>query len=112
MLKQNGWKVDRKVKNSAPSIVDRQNSVRSKIKNALGESSLLVNINKCKILHQGLSNLKFKKGSTFLEEDAEYQHITTAIGYGIEFEWPIVFDVEKKDINNYPQVHYWKNNRR
>lgn len=41
------------------------------------------------MLHKGLSTLKLKGGSTFQEEDAEYQHITTAVRYYTAVEFPI-----------------------
>jgi len=91
--------VTRKVKNAAPAIKDRQNAVRAKIKNAKGEVSLFVNIEKAKYVHKGFATVQIKKGSTFLEEDSEYQHITTAVGYCVDHEWPINF---KKDVKVEP----------
>ncbi len=97
LLRENGWKVTRKVKAAAPAIKDRQNAVRAKIANAAGEVSLFVNANKAPYMHKGLSTVQVKKGSTFIEEVTPYQHITTAIGYCIDYEWPVVY---KKDIPN------------
>jgi hypothetical protein len=90
ILRENGWRVTRRVKPAAPAIKDRQNAVRAKIKNALGEVSLFVNTKQAPYTHKGLATVQLKKGSTFLEEETEYQHITTAIGYMIDFEFPIV----------------------
>ena len=39
--------------------------------------------------HKGLATGQTKAGSTFLEADSEYQHITTAIGYCVDHMWPI-----------------------
>lgn len=89
ILKSNGWKFQRRVKAAAPSIRDRQNSVRAKILNAKGEISLFINPSKANYVDKGLSTVQLKKGSTFLEEDGEYQHITTAIGYMIDYEFPV-----------------------
>lgn len=89
VLRANGWKFTRKVKNKHPAIKDRQNAVRSKIKNAAGEVTLFVNPNRAKYAHKGLSTVQMKKGSTFIEEETEYQHITTAIGYMIDREYPV-----------------------
>jgi hypothetical protein len=90
VLRDTGWKYTRKVKRSHPAIKDRQNAVRAKIKNAAGDISLYVNPEKCEYSNKGLSTVQLKKGSTFLEDDSDkYQHITTAIGYHIEAEWPI-----------------------
>lgn len=89
MLKSNGWKFSRNVKKAAPAIKDRQNAVRAKIMNANGERSLYVNPAKAPYTDRGLATVQLKKGSTFIEEDSEVQHITTAIGYMIDFIWPI-----------------------
>ena len=99
VLRSNNWTVTRKVKNAAPAIKDRQNAVRAKIKNAKGEVSLFVNIERAKYVHKGFATVQIKKGSTFLEEDSEYQHITTAVGYCVDHEWPINF---KKDVRVEP----------
>lgn len=88
-LTTNGWRFIRKVTKKAPSIKDRQNAVRSKILTASNEVGLYVNIQKCKYVHKGLSTVQLKKGSSFQEEETEYQHITTAIGYMIAFDNPV-----------------------
>ena len=89
VLRQNGWKFTRRVKKSAPAIKDRQNAVRAKICNAMGERSLFVNPSKALYCDKGLSTVQTKKGSTFQEDDKnKYQHITTAIGYMVESLWP------------------------
>lgn len=89
VLRANNWQVERKVKNAAPAIRDRQNAVRAKILNAKGETTLFVHPERCKYLHKGLATVTMKKGSTFLEDETEFQHITTAVGYCIDYEWPI-----------------------
>mgnify|MGYP003625802093 FL=1 len=89
VLKSNGWKLSRNVKKAAPAIKDRQNAVRAKIMNANGERSLYVNPAKAPYTDRGLATVQLKKGSTFIEEDSEVQHITTAIGYMIDVIWPI-----------------------
>lgn len=88
-LRDNGWKFTRKVKKKAPAIRDRQNAVRAKIKNAAGEVSLFVNPVKAPYSHKGLATVQTKKGSTFQEEETEYQHITTAIGYMTDVEYSV-----------------------
>lgn len=90
VLRRNGWYVERRVKSAAPAIKDRQNAVRAMIVNAAGEVSLRVNIEKAKYCHKGLATVQLKKGSTFIEEEGEFQHITTAIGYCVDYEWPII----------------------
>lgn len=89
LLRSSGWTVARRVKSAAPAIKDRQNAVRAKVRNAAGEISLYVNPAKCRYLDKGMSTVQLKKGSTFQEADSEFQHITTAVGYFIDYEWPI-----------------------
>jgi hypothetical protein len=95
VLREHGWTVQRKVKNAAPAIRDRQNAVRSKVMNAAGETSLFVNAERCKYLHKGLATVTTKKGSAFLEEETDYQHITTAVGYCIDYEFPVRIEQEQ-----------------
>lgn len=89
VLRSNGWTFERRVKSAAPAIRDRQNAVRAKIANAAGHVSLFVNPNKARYAHKGLSTVSTKEGSSFLEEESDTQHITTAIGYMIDYEWPV-----------------------
>ena len=108
VLRDHGWKVKRQVKAAAPAIRDRQNAVRAKIRNAADEVSLFVDPQKAPYCHKGLATVQTKKGSTFLEEDSEYQHITTAIGYCIDYLWPVTAD--KKDFSSQqhgPSRNHW-----
>tara|TARA_R110002049_G_C9113433_1_gene557900 strand:+ start:446 stop:1765 length:1320 start_codon:yes stop_codon:yes gene_type:complete len=92
-LRANGWRFTRKVHKKAPAIKDRQNAVRAKILTASGEVSLFVNVKRCNYAHKGLSTVQLKKGSSFQEEETEYQHITTAIGYMIAYDHPVTSNV-------------------
>ncbi len=88
VLRDNGWKFERRVKSKHPAIKDRQNAVRAKIKTASGDTSLFVNPAKAKWCDKGLATVQLKKGSSFQEDDSDqYQHITTAIGYMIDYEF-------------------------
>lgn len=90
VLRQAGWKFENRVKPSAPAIKDRQNAVRAKIKTAAGGVSLYVNPDKAPWCHKGLSTVQYLPGSTYQEDQRnDYQHITTAIGYMVETEWPV-----------------------
>lgn len=90
VLSVNGWKYTRKVKKAAPAIKDRQNAVRAKILTADGGCSLYVNPKAAEWCHEGLATVQLQEGSTFQEDQKNpYQHITTAIGYMIDKEWPI-----------------------
>lgn len=91
VLKEHGWSYRRRVKPSAPAIKDRHNAVRAKILTATGETSLFVNPLTAPWCHKGLSTVQVKEGSTFQEDQSnQYQHITTAIGYCIDTEWPVI----------------------
>lgn len=90
VLSANGWSFERRVKKAHPSIKDRQNAVRAKIKTASGERSLYVNPKTAPWCHEGLATVQLQQGSTFQEDQKnQCQHITTAIGYCIDYEWPI-----------------------
>ncbi len=96
VLRDNGWKFERRVRSKAMSIKDSQNALRAKIKNAYGETNLFVNTNKAPYIHKGLSTVQLKKGSSFQEEETEYQHITTAIRYMMDYEHPVLKPAVKK----------------
>lgn len=89
VLRSNGWNFSRRVKNSTTSIKDGQNAVRAKIRNAADEVFLFVNTIAAPYTHKALATGQLKKGSTFLEEDSEYQHIGTAVRYFIDYEYPV-----------------------
>lgn len=89
VLRANGWRYERRVKPSTRSIKDGQNAVRAKIRNAAGDVSLFVNITNAPYTHKSLATGQLKKGSSFIEEETEYQHIGTAVRYFIDYEWPI-----------------------
>jgi len=88
-LRLNGWKYTRKVAPSTKSIKDGQNAVRAKIRNAANEVSLFVHPTNAPYTHKSLATGQLKKGSTFIEEDNEYQHIGTAVRYFIDYEFPV-----------------------
>jgi len=91
VLKANGWAYTRKVRPAHPAIKDRQNAVRAKIKTADGHMSLFVNPVSAKWCDKGLSTVQLKDGSAFQEDQKnKYQHITTAIGYCVDREWPSI----------------------
>lgn len=90
VLRDHGWRYTRKVKPSTESIKDGQNAVRAKIHNAADEVSLFVNPKTAPWMHKALATMQLKQGSTFIEEESDYQHIGTAIRYFIDYEFPII----------------------
>lgn len=89
VLRSAGWTYTRKVRPSTASIKDGQNAVRAKIESAAGERSLFVNPNTAPYTHKALLTGQLKKGSTFIEEDGDYQHIGTAVRYMISYDFPV-----------------------
>jgi hypothetical protein len=100
ILRENKWTYTRRVKPSTRSIKDGQNAVRTKIKNADGVVSLFVNTKNAPYTHKGLATLQTKKNSnsSFLEEESDYQHITTAVRYFIDYEFPIVAGLQRVQV--------------
>jgi len=96
VLKEAGWQFTRRVKPSTRSIKDGQNAVRAKIRNAVGEVSLFVNVKNAPYAHKSLATGQLKKGSTFLEEENDFQHIGTAIRYLVDYEWPITREIAEQ----------------
>lgn len=89
VLRLNGWRFERRVRPAHPAIKDRQNAVRAMICNAKDEIRLYVNPTKATWCHKGLSTVQLKEGSSFQEDQTnQYQHITTAIGYFVDWHWP------------------------
>lgn len=90
VLKANGWTFERRVKRAHPAIKDRQNAVRAKIKTADDHVSLFVNPVTAPWSHKGLATVQLQQGSAFQEDQKnQYQHITTAIGYFVDYLYPV-----------------------
>jgi hypothetical protein len=101
ILRKAGFRVDMQVPRSNGPIKDGQNSLRGRIMNAAGERSFFVNPAKAKYADKALATVQLKKGSTFQEEDSDYQHIGTAMRYMTGRLFPTKF--KKK-----PTQKYWK----
>lgn len=90
VLRANGWKFERRVKYAHPAIKDRQNAVRAMIRTVDDKIRLYVNPKTAVYCHKGLSTVQLKSGSTYQEDQTnQYQHITTAMGYFIDWLWPL-----------------------
>lgn len=90
VLRDHGWTHSRRVKPSTISIKDGQNAVRAKIRNAADEISLFVNPITAPWTHKALATGQLKQGSSFIEEEGDYQHIGTAVRYFVDYEFPIL----------------------
>lgn len=72
---------------SNPQVRKRHNIVNAYMQNVAGEVRLFV-YEKCEMLDKGWRLTKLKKGAEYIEDDSkEYQHVTTAAGYGIMTEY-------------------------
>lgn len=68
---------------SNPAIRKRHNQVNAYCVNDLGNVRLFV-YEPCKYLHKGFRLVELRKGAELVEDDSkDYQHVTTAAGYGI-----------------------------
>jgi len=64
--------------------------VRAKIKTADDRVSLFVNPVTAPWSHKGLATVQLQQGSAFQEDQKnQYQHITTAIGYFVDYLYPV-----------------------
>jgi len=106
-LRSAGWSVERRVKAAAPAIRDRQNAVRAKILSADNVRTLFVNPKNAGFIHEAFSIVQLKKGSSFIEEESNWQHVTTAVGYMIEYEFPIRVNVQKTDFEIKGSTNFW-----
>lgn len=88
--------VDQRVPPANPPIRDRHNAVNALLKNAAGDVRLKVNRDKCKTLINGLETVQLRKGASYLEEETRPQHVTTALGYLVMMEFPIIRPTETR----------------
>ena len=86
ILKNFGFEV--KCKNTAPLVRDRINAVNSKLKNVAGKSSLFV-LNTCKNVIKSIERQIYKEGTHIPDKDSGYDHFNDALGYLIEYNYPI-----------------------
>jgi hypothetical protein len=77
------------VPRSNPPIRDRHNAVNAMLKNVAGDIRIKIHP-RCKTLIKGLESVQLKKGASYLEEETYSQHVTTALGYLVNVEFPIV----------------------
>lgn len=81
-LTNRGYNFQIAVPKANPPITTRHIKVNALCRNDYGQVNLLV-YKTCPVLDQGLKLTKLKKTS-FIEDDSKrYQHVTTALGYGL-----------------------------
>ena len=81
-------------KNSHALVRDRVNSVNSKLKSFDGKRSVLIDPS-CKTTINSLMKQVYKEGTTQLEKNNGYDHMTDALGYAIEYLFPILSNLPK-----------------
>ena len=86
ILKNAGFNI--RVRNNHPLIRDRINSVNAKLKNAKGDNSLFID-KKCKNVIKSLERQIYKEGTTIPDKDSGYDHMNDALGYMIEYLYPL-----------------------
>mgnify|MGYP002336007620 CR=1 FL=1 len=71
-----------------PAVADRVNAVNRMLKSAKGAIRFYVDP-KCKHLIQSLEQTIYKKGGRDIDKDADIEHSGDALGYCIEFMFPV-----------------------
>ena len=83
-----------KCKSSHPLIRDRINAVNSKLKSFEGKRSMFID-HSCKTLINSLMKQVYKEGTNQPEKNNGYDHMTDAIGYAIDYLYPITSNTPK-----------------
>jgi|TARA_R100000084_G_scaffold104009_1_gene60305 hypothetical protein len=89
ILKNAGYNV--RVRNTHPLIRDRINAVNTKLKNAKGVRTLFI-ANKCKNVIKSIERQIYKEGTSLPDKENNYDHMNDALGYLVEFLYPIKRD--------------------
>jgi len=77
----NNYEIDVPLAN--PPVRKRHNLMNGLMKNAMGQNRIFIAKDKCPTLIKGFKLTKLKEGGKYIEDDRdEWQHITTAAGYG------------------------------
>jgi len=77
-----------RVKNAHPQIRDRINAVNSRLKNTNEQRMLFIDP-KCKNIIRGLERHLYKEGTTQPDKDSGFDHMNDAIGYAVDYLFPI-----------------------
>jgi hypothetical protein len=80
-----------KARSAHPAVRDRINSVNSRLKSGSGERHLFFT-DKCKQAIKSLERQTYKEGTSQPNKDDGYDHMCDALGYMVEFLFPIKTD--------------------
>lgn len=73
-----------------PTVVDRINSMNSRVCNAKGERNLFVNVKKCPELVKDFEQVIWMEGKREMDKsNMDRTHTSDALGYYIDYEYPI-----------------------
>ena len=86
ILKNAGFDV--RCRNTAPLVRDRINSVNSKLKNVNGKNNLFI-LKSCKNVIKSIERQIYKEGTHIPDKDSGYDHMNDALGYLVEFNFPL-----------------------
>ena len=81
------------VRNAHTPIRDRVNSVNAKLKNTQELRTMFIDP-KCKQIINSLERMVYKPGTSVIEKDGELDHMADAVGYLIDFLYPLRTDYE------------------
>ena len=86
ILKNNGFNV--RCKSTAPLVRDRINAVNAKLKNVNGKNSLFI-VQSCKNAIKSIERQIYKEGTHIPDKDSGYDHMNDALGYLVEYNFPL-----------------------
>ena len=89
ILKNAGYNV--RVRNAHPLVRDRINAVNTKLKNTKGVRTLFI-ANNCKNVIKSIERQIYKEGTSLPDKENNYDHMNDALGYLVEFLYPIKRD--------------------
>ena len=90
-----------KVPNAHTPVRDRINAVNSRLKDAKGIRRLFIHP-KCKYTIEGLERQTYKEGTSQPDKDSGYDHMNDALGYMVDYLFPI-----RKDVGDIRQPTRW-----
>jgi hypothetical protein len=86
-----------KAPRSHTPVRDRINAVNARLCSAAGVRQLFISP-KCKYVIQCLERQVYKEGSNAIPDKGEFDHMNDALGYAIDYIWPIK---RERDLNAY-----------
>jgi hypothetical protein len=90
ILENAGWQV--KYHRSHPGVKDRINAVNSAFSSVAGDIKIKIDP-RCKRTIESFRKHSYKEGTTVPDKDSGHDHMTDAVGYGVEYLYPIKRDV-------------------